>query len=93
MSIEEGASKYSGVYFDKLLSMGCTKKQAPRYVGVYERNKKWQAQVGINGKQYYIGCYENEEEAAIDYARAAFKHHGYALSQNTEKQPTTSQNG
>lgn len=30
----------------------------------------------IDGKQHYIGSYENEEEAAIDYARAVFKYKG-----------------
>jgi hypothetical protein len=28
----------------------------------------------IDGKVRQIGCYENEEEAAIDYARAVVKY-------------------
>ena len=52
--IKEGASKYTGVFFDKT-------------------NHKWVAQITINGKQRRIGYYDNEEEAAADYARAAFK--------------------
>jgi len=28
----------------------------------------------MDGKRHYIGYYENEEEAAIDYARAVFKY-------------------
>ena len=71
------------------------KEGSSKYAGVTFRKQtnKWQAKITIDGKQHYIAHYENEEEAAIDYARAAFKHHGYALSQNTEKKPPTSRNG
>ena len=31
---------------------------------------KWVATIRIDGKQHFIGVYENEEEAAVDYARA-----------------------
>ena len=55
--MKEGASKYTGVCFNKALN-------------------KWKAQITIEGKSQYIGCYENEEEAAADYARAAFKYKG-----------------
>eukprot|EP00984_Skeletonema_dohrnii_P000069 scaffold23_cov101-Skeletonema_dohrnii-CCMP3373.AAC.4 len=55
--IKEGASKYTGVSFNKQM-------------------KKWQAQIRINGKVRYIGYYENEEEAAADYARAVVKYKG-----------------
>eukprot|EP00984_Skeletonema_dohrnii_P004073 scaffold1409_cov78-Skeletonema_dohrnii-CCMP3373.AAC.1 len=53
--IKEGASKYTGVFFDNLM-------------------KKWIARIKMGGKQRQIGCYENEEEAAIDYARAVVKY-------------------
>ena len=48
-----------------------------RYAGVSfnKVSNKWQAQIKIQGKKRSIGNYENEEEAAIDYARAAFKYH------------------
>eukprot|EP00984_Skeletonema_dohrnii_P013705 scaffold5698_cov72-Skeletonema_dohrnii-CCMP3373.AAC.1 len=49
--IKEGASKYTGVHFNK-------------------QTNKWQAQIDIKGKNRTIGYYENEEEAAADYARA-----------------------
>eukprot|EP00984_Skeletonema_dohrnii_P002786 scaffold958_cov128-Skeletonema_dohrnii-CCMP3373.AAC.4 len=55
--IKEGASKYTGVSFDK-------------------QKNKWTAQITIDGKQRRIGYYENEEEAAVDYARAVFKYKG-----------------
>eukprot|EP00984_Skeletonema_dohrnii_P000070 scaffold23_cov101-Skeletonema_dohrnii-CCMP3373.AAC.5 len=53
--IKEGASKYTGVFFDKQMN-------------------KWTAQISIEGKQRHIGYYDNEEEAAIDFARAVFKY-------------------
>eukprot|EP00985_Skeletonema_marinoi_P017052 scaffold9269_cov149-Skeletonema_marinoi.AAC.2 len=55
--VKEGASKYTGVSFDK-------------------RMNKWHAQIMIAGKSRNIGYYENEEEAAVDYARAVFKYKG-----------------
>ena len=55
--IGRGASKYTGVSFDK-------------------HAKKWIAQIKIEGKQRRIGYYDNEEEAAVDYARAVFKYKG-----------------
>ena len=55
--IKEGASKYTGVYFNKALN-------------------KWMAQISIEGKNRRIGSYVNEEEAAIDYARAVYKYQG-----------------
>ena len=55
--IKEGASKYTGVYFNK-------------------EKMKWQSQIMIDGKIRHIGYYENEEEAAIDFARAVFKYKG-----------------
>jgi hypothetical protein len=60
-TIKEGASKYTGVTFNK-----------PR--------NKWQASIKFEGKNRHIGLYENEEEAAIDYARALFKYKGIGLS-------------
>jgi hypothetical protein len=49
-----------------------------KYKGVYfdKSKKKWQASIWIDGKMRHIGYYENEEEAAADYARAAFKYKG-----------------
>ena len=47
-----------------------------KYAGVSFNKalKKWKAQLQVNGKQSCIGHYENEEEAAVDYARAVFKY-------------------
>eukprot|EP00984_Skeletonema_dohrnii_P034375 scaffold33542_cov132-Skeletonema_dohrnii-CCMP3373.AAC.1 len=55
--IKDGASKYTGVSFNK-------------------RMNKWQAKIFIDGKARFIGSYENEDEAAVDYARAVYKYRG-----------------
>eukprot|EP00984_Skeletonema_dohrnii_P021697 scaffold10886_cov72-Skeletonema_dohrnii-CCMP3373.AAC.2 len=57
---------------------GHIKEGASKYTGVYfhKRRNKWQAQISIEGKSRSIGHYENEEEAAVDYARAVFKYKG-----------------
>ena len=41
-----------------------------------KKANKWLAKIKIEGKQRQIGSYENEEEAAVDYARAVFKYRG-----------------
>jgi len=45
------------------------KKHSSRYTGVSwsKKNKKWQVFAYINGKQYYLGLYESEEEASVVY--------------------------
>lgn len=53
-----GSSKYEGVYFHFNKS----------------KNKKWTAQISIDGKQQNIDTYDNEEKAAVDYARAVHKY-------------------
>eukprot|EP00984_Skeletonema_dohrnii_P025863 scaffold15073_cov110-Skeletonema_dohrnii-CCMP3373.AAC.1 len=55
-AIKEGASKYTGVHFNK-------------------QTNKWHALIMIDGKSLFIGSYDNEEAAAVDYARAEFKYH------------------
>eukprot|EP00984_Skeletonema_dohrnii_P035576 scaffold35528_cov150-Skeletonema_dohrnii-CCMP3373.AAC.1 len=52
------------------------KGASSKYQGVFfnKSKKEWKASIMIHGKQHYIGNYENEEEAAVDYARAVFKY-------------------
>jgi hypothetical protein len=52
------------------------KDGASKYQGITpnKRTNKWQARIMVGGKQHSIGTYENEEEAAVDYARAVFKY-------------------
>jgi len=46
-----------------------------KYRGVYrKKNKKYQVLFTINRKNHSLGYYHDEEEAAVVYARAAFKY-------------------
>lgn len=42
-----------------------------KYPGVtfYKKSGKWMAQISIDKKKYYLGSYENEEDAAKSYQR------------------------
>jgi len=72
------------------------KPNASKYTGVYfsEMHHSWRAQIQIKGRVTIIGNYENEEQAAVDYARAAYKYKpktktifgGYNLS-DIQEQP------
>eukprot|EP00984_Skeletonema_dohrnii_P005417 scaffold1907_cov73-Skeletonema_dohrnii-CCMP3373.AAC.8 len=55
---------------------GRMKDGTSKYLGVcFDITKnKWQTHINIGGKQRRIGVYENEEQAAVDYARAVFKY-------------------
>jgi len=45
-----------------------------KYAGVYRSGNKWKAQMYIQGAVRSLGYYTCELEAAVDYARAAFKY-------------------
>ncbi len=55
---------------------------------INEKNK-WQAQITFHGKSHRIAYYENEEEAAIDYARAVFKYHGQEALDKARKRKSS----
>eukprot|EP00985_Skeletonema_marinoi_P011783 scaffold5597_cov91-Skeletonema_marinoi.AAC.1 len=69
-------------------SAGRIKEGASKYTGVsfHKRNHKWNAQIMIDGKQHCIGFYDNEEEAAVDYARAIFKYKGQGALDKAREQ-------
>ena len=69
-------------------SKGKMKEGASKYTGVsfLKDVNKWQAQIELDGKRRYIGCYENEEAAGIDYARAVFKFKGQEALNNLREQ-------
>ena len=49
-----------------------------KYKGVrFDKSKNmWRAEITIDGKKRHVGYYDNEEDAAADYARAVFKYKG-----------------
>jgi len=55
-----------------------TKAGSSKFTGVYhdasQSYAKWKAQIMVKGKVRSIGYYDNEEDAAADYARAAYKY-------------------
>ncbi|KAL3780850.1 hypothetical protein ACHAW5_000844 [Stephanodiscus triporus] len=65
--VKAGSSKYTGIYLDNYNSV---------------RKPTWKAQSMVNGRVRSIGFYESEEDAAGDYARAAFK---YKVQKNESK--------
>ena len=75
-------------------SAGRIKNGASKYTGVTfsKQTMKWQAQIMIDGKQHHIGHYDNEEEAAVDYARALFKYKGQGTLDKAMEQRSLAQN-
>ena len=74
-----------------LRSAGRVKEGSSKYAGVYfnKSRNKWTAQIAMEGKVRYIGCYENEDEAAVDYARAVFKYKGHDTLDTSEPSSVT----
>jgi hypothetical protein len=62
-----------------------------RGVSFNKHAKKSQATIYINGKQHCIAYYDNEEVAAIDYARAVFKYTGAEITQRGRGGPSARQ--
>jgi hypothetical protein len=63
-----------------------------KYRGVSwsKSNKKWQAQIYFDGKKHHLGYFEDEEEAARAYDRAARVQHGEKAQLNF---PAEGENG
>mmetsp|Transcript_22726 Transcript_22726/g.35140 ORF Transcript_22726/g.35140 Transcript_22726/m.35140 type:complete len:228 (+) Transcript_22726:92-775(+) len=70
------------------------RKSGSKYQGVYfdKLCNKWRAKIRIDGKQRCIGYYDTDKEAAVDYARAAYKYkytiaeHSYAIMSDQDRE-------
>lgn len=60
------------------LNRGLQINNTSGFKGVYwhKRDRKWRAQVRINGKKTYIGAYADKQDAALAIEAAIKKHHG-----------------
>ncbi len=59
-------------------------------VHFYKKNEKWRAFISINGKAKYLGAFDDEIDAAIEYNKAVRKIAGKYAYQNI---PTVDENG
>ena len=62
-------------------SKGTSRQYASHYKGVSKHKGRWQARVRFQGKDYHIGYYDNDEEAAVAYNKKALElagEHAYA---------------
>lgn len=57
---------------------GKQKSNTSGYIGVswYKWRKKWRAYIYVNGKQKFLGYFEDIKDAARAYNKAALKYHG-----------------
>jgi hypothetical protein len=62
-------------------------RQSSKYRGViwHKSRNKWEAKIMYDGKQHHLGSFEDEEEAAKAYDRAARAHQGNAAKPNFEQ--------
>ena len=65
------------------------KNNTSGYIGVdwHKRDKKWQARICRDRKQKHLGCFDDIEEAARAYDRAALELHGEFALLNFPDEP------
>ncbi len=56
-----------------------------KYRGVWWSNSvgKWQSQIKLNGKRFYLGVFDMEEDAANAYKSARLKYHPFAPTEKS----------
>lgn len=86
---------HDGLFNIKINLKNCTHKENMRNISVYKNNssgakgvywharqRKWRAQININGKRSTVDAYANKIDATIAYNEAAKKHYGEFASLN-----------
>lgn len=65
-------------YSQDMHNQGKRKHNSSGYKGVspHRASGKWTAQIKVNWKTIYLGCYNTPQEAYRAYCQAAKKHHG-----------------
>lgn len=63
---------------ENLCNQGKSKANKSGFKGVYwnKQRRKWQGELIVRGKRFYLGLYSDPAAAANAYAEAAAKHHG-----------------
>jgi len=65
------------------------KNNTTGYKGIKRQGNKWQAKIGYQGKQRYLGTFETPEEAAQAYDKAAIELYGDFARGNLTESPET----
>jgi hypothetical protein len=64
------------VFAENSWNMGITKRNTSGFKGVCRTKWGWQASIGCEGRQHYLGSFRSAAEAAEAYKSAAQKLHG-----------------
>lgn len=69
-------------------------KHSSEYRGVYwaKDKRKWVSEIKVNKKHVRLGCFENEQEAAIAYDEAARKYYGLLAQTNFGNEESRTEN-